>query len=299
MSIPFDEIVPGATVRFTNIDGVQYLSISDIIKHICAKDFRGASKVWRNLPEEKKAEVWQNGTHFKFSGQGQSEQPVITFKCALKLVMLLSGDKAAMHRVAMVSILSRYYAGDDSLTDEIEANAASSSAIAEMARNSVVDGAVSNKRPRVSMEFFANEVSTILKSMECELAGHLNIIAAGQGDAMMVLSQVDAKQDDICTKLYELDVQLKTEKEVNTINAMNIMRLNEELKEVADELRARQEKIKKQEYAISCLNTTIRAKDALLAKANSSAEVTNGKLDHLTALVQSLSALVKSLLERH
>ncbi len=42
-----------------------------------------------------------------------------------KLAMFLSGDKAAFHRAAMVSILSRYYAGDDSLTDDIEANAAS------------------------------------------------------------------------------------------------------------------------------------------------------------------------------
>ena len=73
---------------------------------------------------------------------------------------------------------------------------------------------------------------------------------------------------------------------------MSIVRLNEELKEFASELKARQEKIKKQEYAISCLNTTIRAKDALLAKANSSSELANGKLDHLTAMV-------KSLLERH
>ena len=104
-TIPFDEIVPGATVRFTIIDGVQYLSISDIIKHICAKDFRGASKVWRNLSEAKKTEVWQSGTLFQFPGQGQSEQPVITFKGALKLAMFLSGEKAAQHRAAMVRIL--------------------------------------------------------------------------------------------------------------------------------------------------------------------------------------------------
>ena len=90
----------------------------------------------------------------------------------------------------------------------------------------------------------------------------------------------------------KLNIELKTEKEVNILNSMSIVRLNEELKEFASELKARQEKIKKQEYAISCLNTTIRAKDALLAKANSSSELANGKLDHLTAMV-------KSLLERH
>ena len=30
-SIPFDDIVAGATVRFAEIDGVQYLSIRDIV----------------------------------------------------------------------------------------------------------------------------------------------------------------------------------------------------------------------------------------------------------------------------
>jgi hypothetical protein len=79
--------------------------------------------------------------------------------------MLLSGDKAAMHRVAMVSILSRYYAGDDSLTDEIENNAASTSAVTQMARNSLAsEGALENpkKRARMSVETFSTEISAIL-----------------------------------------------------------------------------------------------------------------------------------------
>ena len=69
--------------------------------------------------------------------------------------MFLSGDKAAFHRAAMVQILSRYYAGDDSLTDDIETNAASSSPVAVMARNALAaEGAVegSKKRARVSAE---------------------------------------------------------------------------------------------------------------------------------------------------
>jgi hypothetical protein len=42
-----------------------------------------------------------------------------------KLAMFFSGDKAAFHSAAMVSILSRYYAGDESVTEDIEANAVS------------------------------------------------------------------------------------------------------------------------------------------------------------------------------
>ena len=100
--------------------------------------------------------------------------------------MLVSGEKAAMHRSAMVSILSRYYAGDGSLTGETEANAASTSPVAETARNALAaDGTVENpeKRDRasdaLSVEIICNEVSTILRGMETEITGQLRGIAAG------------------------------------------------------------------------------------------------------------------------
>lgn len=307
-TIPFDEIVPGATVRFTTVDGVQYLSVRDVIMHICGKNAKRANEKWDRLSDEVKDELAAFCGQFQFHGPGKPTlSNVITFKGAVKLAMSLSGERAAMVRTTMVSILSRYYAGDGSLTDEIEANAASTSPVAEMARNALsAEGTVENpkKRPRISMEFFANEVSTILKSMESEIAGHLNIISAGQGEAMMVLSQVDAKQDDIYTKLYDLDVQLKTEKEVNLINSMSIVKLTDELKEVSYELKARQDKIKKQEMAISCLNTTIRAKDTLLAKANSSIEALAkaGSAEAQTAILGNQAAMLVKLdliLERH
>jgi hypothetical protein len=45
-AISFDEIVPGATIRFTIIDGVQYLSIRDFIMHACgiSNDHAGDSR---------------------------------------------------------------------------------------------------------------------------------------------------------------------------------------------------------------------------------------------------------------
>jgi hypothetical protein len=39
-------MVEGATVRFTVIDGTQYLSIRDLIQHTCLKDNKQASKIW-------------------------------------------------------------------------------------------------------------------------------------------------------------------------------------------------------------------------------------------------------------
>ena len=67
-SIPFDDIVAGATVRFAEIDGVQYLSIRDIVMHVCNKDSNHAADWWRTLAEEKKNELTQFLGFFRSPG---------------------------------------------------------------------------------------------------------------------------------------------------------------------------------------------------------------------------------------
>ena len=119
------------------LDNVQYMCARDVIMHVNGKNNKQASQVWDRLPEDKLEEVSSCRRNFKFPGQGQSEQPVLTFQGILKLVMWIGGENAKKYRTAMVKILTRYYAGDDSLTDEIEANAKSSSPIAQMARASL------------------------------------------------------------------------------------------------------------------------------------------------------------------
>lgn len=151
--IPFDEIVPGATVRFCVKDSVQYLSIRDMIMCVCGKDQHDAARTWREMNPGRVSEVGQYLSNFQFPGKGQSEQPVITFVGALKLVMFLPGEAAKKHRSAMADILRRYFAGDASLIDEIEANQASDSPIAQMARASLasepaLEDAVDRKRKR-------------------------------------------------------------------------------------------------------------------------------------------------------
>ena len=66
-----------------------------------------------------------------------SELTRTCFAGALKLAMFLPGEKAKQSRSAMANILQRYYAGDASLIAEIEANAASTDPVAQMARASM------------------------------------------------------------------------------------------------------------------------------------------------------------------
>jgi hypothetical protein len=169
--IPFDEIVPGASVRVVTINGLQYLSIRDIIMCVCGKDNKRASEVWDRLSIDKKQEVSAFCGSYKFPGPGQSEQPVITFPGALKLIMFLPGETAKQHRSAMVNILRRYFAGDPTLFDEIESNAKSDSAVAQMARASLAsEGAVLEdsplKRKREELEIRKLEVETQYVSID-------------------------------------------------------------------------------------------------------------------------------------
>ena len=162
--IPFDEIVPGATVRLAVIDGTQYLSVRDVIMHVCGKNTNDTAEVWRNLSDSKKSEVKDSVLIFKFSGRGQQEQPVITFPGALKLIMFLPGEVAKKHRSAMVSILTRYFAGDASLLKEIEVNAASESPIHQMAREALKGPEMIEDAKKRKHE----EIESEIRSLNCE-----------------------------------------------------------------------------------------------------------------------------------
>ena len=135
--IPFDEIVSGSSVRCVVIDNTQYLSIRDIIMHMCDRLNDHAGKTWRDLKDDFKNEIKELVKEYQFPGRGQSAQPVITFPGAIHLSMFLPGEHAKRHRSVMSQILTRYFAGDKSLLAEIEANAVSSQPVAQMARESL------------------------------------------------------------------------------------------------------------------------------------------------------------------
>jgi hypothetical protein len=115
-SISFDEI----TVRCALVDGVQHLSIRDLIMAVCKKDNNQAAEIWRK--HNLKAELEPYCSSFKFPGRGQSEQPVIQVQGAMKLVMALPGENAKLSRVA--DILSKTDAPKiDTRNAEIQAKA--------------------------------------------------------------------------------------------------------------------------------------------------------------------------------
>jgi hypothetical protein len=58
--IPFDKIVPGAAVRFTMIDDMQYLSATDTIKLFGGKKSKGTSETFHDIAAMKSAsQTWK------------------------------------------------------------------------------------------------------------------------------------------------------------------------------------------------------------------------------------------------
>ena len=205
-TIPFDEISSGASVRLAMLDDLQYLSARDVLMHICSTSNKQASQIWERLSEEKKKELAPHLRSFQFPGKGQSEQPVLDFKGVLKLVMLVSGDKAALYRTAMVKILSRYYAGDDSLTDEIEANAQSASPIAQMARASlaaeqpVQELSLDFKRKREELEMcrMEAEIETMRADVEVKRKAIRAADLANMAAERDLIAKVTANYNEVC-----------------------------------------------------------------------------------------------------
>jgi hypothetical protein len=165
--ISFDDITAGTSARVTVIQNVQYLCTRDVIMIGGGCSAKTASKIWERLSDSRKEEVSTECRNFKFPGQGQSEQSVITFKGALKLFMWIGGEHAKNCRSKMVEILQRYYAGDGSLLDEVEANAQSSGPIQQMARASLA--AESQEEEALSLPFKKRRMELDMARMETEI----------------------------------------------------------------------------------------------------------------------------------
>ena len=168
-TIPFDEIVIGATARLVVIEDVQYLSVRDVLMHICDLSTIRANEKWRLLSDEVKNELAEFLGNFQFPGKGNRTEPVITFQGVLKLIMLVSGQKAALYRSAMVKILQKYYAGDSSLLQEVEANAQSAGPIQQMARASLVAEAVPVEDETLSLPFKKRRMELEMAKMEADV----------------------------------------------------------------------------------------------------------------------------------
>lgn len=113
-----------------NADGHKMRVTSGIPKRVSVFDLiagmtgsKNPQLSFKRLADEH-PEVRTLSSDFTFTGQGQRATPVCDVKGAVRIMLLLPGRAAARFRESTAHLLIRYLGGDETLVDEIRANAA-------------------------------------------------------------------------------------------------------------------------------------------------------------------------------
>jgi len=150
-TISFKDIVQGrdATVRVTS-DKLIYAV--DLVMVMTGKDRNQSGLVLRRLTDD----LLQSHKLIdrQISKTGGHPTKLVSFQDALELVMVLPGKVAKETRTKFADIIKRYMGGDSSMVTELEANAKSTSPLAQMARgdNTGLEIQESHKRKLEELE---------------------------------------------------------------------------------------------------------------------------------------------------
>jgi hypothetical protein len=249
--VPFDEIVAGATARMAVIENLQYLSVRDLIMHFGGHSSKTANKTWERFSLEDKEELATFCRQYRFPGPGNpTPVPVITFKGALKLIMKISGDHAKKHRSTMVSILQRYYAGDGSLLEDLEANAQSAGPVQQMARASIAAEAVPVEPNALELPFRKRrmELQLAREEVEVEAKRIANRAAEHENEAKQIANRAAELQNEARAKAAEHENETK--------RLANLATKREHLSDVTDK------------YKALCVDTVMDERARLMLKDN-------------------------------
>ncbi len=120
----------GPKVRGKMHEGCGQYSVYDFMTHMCKYGDNGnaARKEFCRLNQtgsEYQQEVAALCRYLKFPGKGQKETPCMTIRGLQRLLMILGGKVAAEFREIVEGTFTRVMAGDQSLIEVINANAAS------------------------------------------------------------------------------------------------------------------------------------------------------------------------------
>lgn len=135
-TISFAEIIHGrdSSVRVTH-DGLIYAV--DLVMAVTGKERDYSGQVLRTLPEDS----FQSRKFLErqLSNRGGHKTKLLNLQDAIQLIMVLPGEMAKTIRAQIGDVMTKFFAGDESLVDQIRANAESDSAIAQLARASLPD----------------------------------------------------------------------------------------------------------------------------------------------------------------
>ena len=140
-TVSFDELKPGSSVRVLKEQPPLIYAV-DIAMIVTGKDKNQAGAALRAIPDD----------HFRSTKFIERTPPgggrltkLVTFEHTLELVMALGGKQATIMKTQFAKILTRYFAGDSTLVQEIQTNSTSTAPINALARDSE---SVGSKRVR-------------------------------------------------------------------------------------------------------------------------------------------------------
>lgn len=125
-------------------DGMEVWSVYDFMTKACGYNSKDVGATARNEfkrlikdGSDVKDEVVASSYYLKFPGAGQRETPCMTIRGLQRLLMILGGKVAAEFRALAEGVFTRVMAGDKSLIEVINANAASDAPIQQVYRQAL------------------------------------------------------------------------------------------------------------------------------------------------------------------
>lgn len=113
----------------------RFLVAVDLVMICTSRNKDDAGRVLRSIEQDLFPD--SNFVIRTLPGQGNSNLKTVDFQNAIKLIMVIPGKGAKGFRLKFTNVIHRFLAGDRSLIQEINANAASSNPISQMARASL------------------------------------------------------------------------------------------------------------------------------------------------------------------
>ena len=133
-SISFAEIIHGraSSVRVTD-DGLIYAV--DLVMVVTSLERDQAGLALRRVSSKNLLSIKM--IERNTGGKGNARTQLINLQDALQLIMVLPGEMAKTIRAQIGDVMTKFFAGDESLVGQIRANAQSDAPIAQMARASL------------------------------------------------------------------------------------------------------------------------------------------------------------------
>jgi hypothetical protein len=198
-------------VRCNRFQGRLRFSEIDVVKVVTGKNNNRAAEIINNMKPEVTDEVTENSVNLQFKGPGQKTTNLITYTGVIKLIMALPGDNAKLLRTKFADVLLKYFAGDESLVQEIERNRESTNPINVMAREELAaTGGAAVAITRADLSSLKDELkqeimNSLIKSEKSKRAKELYDKRAAEKHELAVIE----KHAEVARKEREQQLEIK------------------------------------------------------------------------------------------